>query len=223
MSVKKSTAEVNSASQKQKGRRSLFKKAVIGTPLAITLASRPAYGAVCSLSGFQSVNPSGVARHNVGCGGISPGGWKENGYKTGNQDGSRDNWIKAGFYPNPRKAGSLSYNTKKGIYPDDPDGTLFYAWEAFSGATPSVYVDPSDTLHDVLLKNPGTLEFHMISNFLNANYYNWGNGDGKINAIDIRGVYMAYTSMQQTYTTTTGAVLNLDTLDLQKFFAQLYH
>lgn len=223
MKVENETKDATLHKEKDNCRRSLLKKAAIGVPAVMALANKPAFGAVCSLSGFQSVNPSGVIRHGGGCGGISPGGWKENGYKSGNQDGNRNQWITAGFFPNPRVGGSMGYDTKKGEYPSDPAGTLFFAAIAFQGVSPSVPVLSTDTLHDVLLKNPGSLEFHMISNFLNANYMNWGNGDGKMSAVDIKGVYLAYRGFNSTYTTSGGTVINLDSLDLQAFFAQLYH
>lgn len=222
MKVEKETKDVTLQTGKSNSRRSLLKKTIIGVPVVMTLANKPAFGAVCSLSGFQSVNPSGVAHYVQGCGGISPGGWKENGYKTGNQGGNRDQWIAAGFYPNPRIAASLGYK-KETQYPSDEDGTLFFAGNAFQGVSPTVPVAVTDTLHDVLLKNPGSLEFHMIANFLNAHYFGWGAGDGKMPADDIRGVYFAYTNMDPTYTTTGGTIIDLDNFDLQAFFYQLYH
>jgi len=223
MKVEKETKDVTLQTDKNNSRRSLLKKTIIGVPVVITLANKPAFGAVCSLSGFQSVNPSGVDRHDGGCGGISPGGWKENGYKTGNQDGNRNQWIAAGFYPNPRIATSLGYNANKGIHVGDAAGTLFFAAIAFQGVTPTVDVLFDDTLHDVLLKNPGSLEFHVISNFLNANYYDWGNGDGKMLAADIVGVYFAYTNGDATYITVGGTSIDLSIFDLQAFLDQLYH
>lgn len=223
MKVEKERKDVTLQTDKNNSRRSLLRKTIIGVPVVLTLANKPAFGAVCSLSGFQSVNPSGVGRHGGGCGGVSPGGWKQNGYKTGNQDGNRNMWIDAGFFPNPRISSSLSYNTNHGIHTGDPAGTLFFASIAFQGINPSVSVSGSDTLHDVLLKNPGSLEFHVISNFLNANYFGWGNNDGKMAAEEIRGIYKAYTRMDPTYTTMSGTTINLDTFNLQDFLEQLYH
>lgn len=80
-------------------RRSALKKIGIATPALITLSSRPAYGAgFCSLSGFASINASGVLRHqNESCGGYSQGGWKT---PYGNGEG---NWATegVGVIPNP--------------------------------------------------------------------------------------------------------------------------
>jgi len=227
MTIDKKTEDVNLPEQttaKANGRRNLLKKTAIGVPVAITLAHKPAFGAVCSISGFQSVNPSGVDRHTGGCGGISPGGWKENGYKTSNQDGNRNMWLAAGFNPNPRVNSSLYYKGKWGQqFPGDGPGTLFFAANAFQGVTPTVPVSPFDTLHDVLLKNPGSLEFHVISNFLNAHYFGWGSGDGRMHVDDIVGVCFAYTNGSTSYTTIGGTTVSLVGFDLQGFFDQLYH
>lgn len=85
--------------QSTNSRRSALKKIGIATPALITLSSRPAYGAgFCSLSGFASINASGVLRHqNQSCGGYSQGGWKT---PYGNGDG---NWETegVGVKPNP--------------------------------------------------------------------------------------------------------------------------
>jgi len=222
MKVEKETKDVILKADKKNSRRSLLKKTIIGVPVVMTLANKPAFGAVCSLSGFQSVNPSGVDRHDRGCGGISPGGWKENGYKT-NGDGNRNQWSAAGFDPNPRVLTSTKYKGQHGIYPDDLPGTLFFDPSAFAGATPTITVLATETLHDVLLKGTGTLEFHAIANFLNAHYFGWGNGDGRMPAGDIRGVYLAYTSNAPTYTTSGGTIIDLNNFNLQDFFDQLYH
>lgn len=224
MKAEEKTKDVILKTDKNNSRRSLLKKTIIGVPVVMTLANKPAFGAVCSISGFQSVNPSGVGRHEQGCGGISPGGWKENGYKVkGEPDGGRAEWLAAGFFPNPRVLTSTDYKGNFGIYPDDPAGTLFYDPTTFLGANPKITVLPTETLHDVLLKGTGTLEFHVISNFLNAHYFGWGNGDGRMPANDIRDIYIAYTSYAPTYTSSGGTTIDLNAFDLQAFLSQLYH
>lgn len=94
-------------------RRSILKKIGIAAPAVITLSSRPAYGAgFCSLSGFISVSPSGVIRHqNESCGGYSQGGWKT---PYGNGDG---NWAteNVGVTPNPE---SEDHSTLAGLQED---------------------------------------------------------------------------------------------------------
>ena len=221
MTIEKQTKDVALENKKQDSRRSLLKKAAIGAPVVMSLANKPAFGAVCSLSGFQSVNPSGVGRHGDGCGGISPGGWKQNGYKT-NGDGNRNEWLATGTSPNPRVAGSHKYNTNFGHFPADGPGTLFF--DIFPDANPTVSVLLNETLHDVLLRNPGSLEFHVISNYLNSIKFSWGNpGTGKVAAFDVVGIYEAFTNNEMSYTTISGNTLNLTGFDLHSFFSQLYH
>jgi hypothetical protein len=220
MNVEKEIKDVSLQTGKSNCRRSLLKKAVIGVPAVMALANKPAFGAVCTLSGFQSVNPSGVVRHQGGCGGISPGAWKENGYKVGNMDGCRTRWIDAGYFPNPRVSSSYDYN-KSEQFPDDDPGTLFFT--VFPGITPSVTIGVNNTLHDVLLMNPGSLEFHVISNLLNSLYFGWGNGDGKMLTADIIGIYEAYQDGSTTYISVGGTSVDLSTFDLQYFLEQLYH
>lgn len=212
-------SEVTSTDNKM-SRRGLLTKAAMGVPLALTLAHKPAFGAICSISGFQSVNPSGVGQTTgPGCGGYSPGGWKENGFKVGNQDGNRNQWLSAGFNPNPRPAFS-----DPALPNYDGAGTLFFASNAFSGArtSPGVIVGPNDTLHDVLIKYPGTLEFHAIANLLNAKYFS----DYRLVASDVVGLYDAYNRGYVTFTTYSGTVVNLNAVasngGLQNFLDQ-YH
>ncbi|NMP30551.1 hypothetical protein HII17_03150 [Thalassotalea sp. M1531] len=235
MTVDKKTKDVSLQDQKLNSRRSLLKKTAIGVPAAITLTTKPAFGAVCSLSGFQSVNPSGVDRHSTRCQGISPGGWGQNGYKSGNQQGCRGAWELAGYYPNPRVESSYKFNPNNaktasnpsGIFPNDPAARLFF--DEFPGSSPEASIASGDTMHDVLLMQNGSLEFHMISSLLNAKYFGWGVGEyaGWISAEDIKGVYYAYTNGGSSYTTTTGSIVSFDNpsmpFDLKDFFAQLYH
>jgi hypothetical protein len=215
----KQIKEVILQSNQGNSRRNLLKKGIVGVPVVTLLANKPAFGAVCTLSGFQSVNPSGVERHADECQGFSPGGWKENGYKL-NGDGNRNQWIAAGFYPNPRLSTSYGY---QGIQIQDPEGTLFFDAIAFQGAFTTCAVSSTETLHDVLLQNPGSLEFHVIANFLNAHYFGWGDGDGRMAAEDIVGVYFAYTNLDANYITVAGTSIDLNGFDLQAFLEQLYH
>ena len=62
-------------------RRRFIKGAGIAAPVIMALANRPAFGAVCTVSGFISVDPGNLsaAGHVVAsCGGKSPGYWKNN-------------------------------------------------------------------------------------------------------------------------------------------------
>jgi hypothetical protein len=205
---------------KKLNRRSLLKKAAIGAPIALTLMHKPAFGAICSISGFQSVNPSGITQTTgKGCGGYSPGGWRQNGYKTGSQDGNRYQWLDAGFNPNPRK----SHKDPSSDYYDGA-GTLFYSSSAFEGTQPSagVFIQASDTLHDVLEKYSGSLEFHAIANLLNAKYF----VDYRLHASDVVGLYDAYNRGYASYTSVNGTVVNLNNIALNgglKAFFDQYH
>lgn len=202
-------------------RRGLLTKAAMGVPLALTLAHKPAFGAICSISGFQSVNPSGVNAGQTagpGCGGYSPGGWKQNGFKTKNQDGNRNQWLAAGFNPNPRPG-----HDDPQAFNYDGAGTLFYATNAFSGTiTSGITIGKNDTLHDVLLNHPGSLECHAIANLLNAKYFS----DYRLAATDVVGLYDAYNRGYPDYTTSTGTLVKLNVIasngGLQTFFDQ-YH
>lgn len=60
--------------------RRRFASAGFAAPVILTLANRPAFGAVCTVSGFASTNPSGVARHGSdSCGGRGPDHWTTDG------------------------------------------------------------------------------------------------------------------------------------------------
>lgn len=58
--------------------RRRFTRAGLAVPVILTLSNRPAFGAVCTVSGFASTNPSGVVRHGGDeCGGSGPSHWKQ--------------------------------------------------------------------------------------------------------------------------------------------------
>jgi hypothetical protein len=197
---------------KRLNRRSLLKKAAIGAPIALTLMHKPAFGAICSISGFQSVNPSGITQTTgKGCGGYSPGAWKKPDVGRGNSDGNREQWLVAGFNPNPRDS-------------MDDAGTLFYSPSAFQGTQPSsgVNIGANDTLHDVLNNHSGSLEFHAIANLLNAKYF----VDYRLHASDVVGLYDAYNRGYASYTSVNGTVVNLNNIVLNgglKAFFDQYH
>lgn len=207
---------------KKISRRGLLSKAAIGVPLALTLAHKPAFGAICSLSGFESVTPSGAVgsgqQTGRGCGGFSPGGWKSNGFTEANggggPDGNRDQWLAAGINPNPRDS-------------NDAPGTLFFADNAFAGlaTSPGVTIGSNETLHDVLINHQNRkLEFHAIANFLNALYFY---PNYRLLPQDVLGLYHAYNSTDLTYTSSNGTTVNMSNFyatqnGLQDFFDQ-YH
>lgn len=199
--------------------RRRFTGAGVGVPVVLALANRPAFGAICTPSGFVSSspeNPSGV-RHVVnGCGGLSPGAWKNP--DAGNGDGSRAQWIAAGYYPNPRQEGNSSPGNSgnKGGGPgnggggnyNDPPGTLFDT--AFGTAY------DLGTMHDVLLNMPGSLEFHAVAGLLNAHTF------GYMEPYDFVGLYRAV-KMGAPYTTLSGVEVFMTESQLKDFIEQTYH
>jgi hypothetical protein len=103
--------EVSSKKKDVNNKRATLLKIGVAIPAIVTLSSRPAYGAgFCSLSGFASVNASGVTRHaNKSCGGYSQGGWKT---AYGSGDG---NWASdaPGCKPNPKAEYDFHYNSSR--------------------------------------------------------------------------------------------------------------
>lgn len=160
-------------------RRSVLKKMGISIPAIITLSSRPAYGAgFCSLSGFASVNPSGVLRHaNQHCNGFSQGAWST--------PYSGDGVWPLGCIPNPESENKLfplhklvgALQSTNTILADRiaKGTTLFYSGQVFSSGSsnnwnvipPGWPADLSFTLHDALLYGD-ELAREAAAAFLNA-------------------------------------------------------
>lgn len=172
-----------SSNEKNEGRsskRAALKKIGIAIPAIITLSSRPAYGAgFCSLSGFASVNASGVARHaNEHCGGFSQGGWST--------PYSGDGVWPAGCVPNPiseheapHKLTTLTKLIQALAVPGNTiafdrsvvEPTLFYSIDTFSMGPDVIPANwPGAlgfTLHDALLYGD-ELAREAVAAFLNA-------------------------------------------------------
>jgi len=209
---------------KQTSRRSLFKKAAIGIPVVLTLANRPAYGAICSISGFQSVNPSGVQLNTgSGCGGFSPGGWKHPDNGQGATDANRSDWEAAGCNPNPREDIAATYTgsgtiNKPAVTFNDPAGTTFNY--IFNRTAPGFALDT--TMHDILLNNEGSLASHAIANYLNSMAFT----GYRLTGYDVVGLYCAWVDNTDTFTTSAGTVVTLENIEqnggLKSFFDQ-YH
>ena len=197
-------------------------------PAVLSLLSKPAFGAVgarCTISGFTSVNPSGVRHETNGCGGLSPGAWKTP--YAGNGDGSLADWITAGqncasitgasefssgFFPNPGSSSGSGANSSSSTKP----GTLFSA--VFGGS------DTNSTMHDKLLLTGNTLERSAVEALLNACFFQWGVGanTAKIHPVDIVGLYQAFPG--SSYTSVTGSsVTRPSDDDLRDFYYQLMH
>jgi hypothetical protein len=186
-------------------RRGLLTKAAMGVPLALTLAHKPAFGAACSISGFQSVNPSGVSLQ-VSCNrGYSPGAWGNP--DAGNGQGSRSNWNSISAYPNRRT------NTA------DPAATKFY--DLFDRRPMNQHYEDTGnrntSLHDVIKSNSAPAK-HAAANLLNAHFF----PDFGIAPDDVIGLYRAFYDRASVYITTKGTKVNMAEFDLIGFFDQ-YH
>ncbi|QPK63300.1 hypothetical protein IVG45_21270 [Methylomonas sp. LL1] len=167
-----------------KSRRS-FSKAGVVAPVIMTLTSKTALGGVyqCTISGIQSGNQSSHPG-DYDCGvGFSPGGWRQNAVKTGNQDGNLNQWCLASVNPftirririNGSYVKQVSY---KGEWKSGGDWTEIYntiKTKFGSGALATTFQfifgssSFGDTsMWDMLDKYDGSLEFHAIADYLNA-------------------------------------------------------
>lgn len=215
VNVTKQTPELVEKSENIDSKRRLLSAAA---PAVLTLLSIPAFGArgaVCSISGMQSVNPSGVTRHTTtGCGGYSPGAWKTP--YGGNGDGSLADWHQAGlnyynqeFYPNPGSGNGANPTSSS-----EP-ATLFS----------SIFTSPGDpdSLHDKLEQTGDTFERSTVEAFINACFFQWGVGaNTSIHAIDVVGLYNATPGSQ--YQTVKGNTVTVPSDgDLHIFFYNLMH
>lgn len=103
--------EVSSKKKDVNNKRATLLKIGVAIPAIVTLSSRPAYGAgFCSLSGFASVNASGVTRHaNESC-----GGYKRNDWKKAHESG-KGNWASdaTGCKPNPKAEYDFNYDISR--------------------------------------------------------------------------------------------------------------
>ncbi len=192
-----------------------------GTAVLATLASSSVLGDgrlgyICSPSGFMSGNMSGNHDLDFRCGGFSPGGWRQNASKTGNQDGSLYDWIAAGCYPWP--ATNPIYADNGITLPGSGVPTTFYS--QFGLAPPGG--NSSTSLREVL-ESSGSVEFHVIAGLLNAKLF--ANGNPKNFAFYISPglvvqIYQDYRAMGY-YQTSGGAKLYAD--EIKDFFNRTYH
>jgi hypothetical protein len=197
--------------------RRRFASAGLSRTALLALANRPAFGAICTPSGFVSYspnNPSGVRHVTDGCGGWSPGAWKTP--DSGSGEGSREDWITAGAYANPRPGLECGDNVIGNMTPCDPAGTLFARVFVVGGSL--------GTLHDVLLNDPGSLEGHAVAAWLNARFNEaTGRFPGYMNSLDVVGLYSTKVGGAESYTTVAGTVIPMLNFDLQAFFKQTYY
>ncbi len=144
--------------------RRFLSKAGIVTPVMMMLGQRPAFGAVCTVSGFISATPGNVSavRHEVtGCGGLSPGAWRTP------YSGAGD-WTLTPWSPGGTASALAPEGLGKRGSPGDPSyGTLMEDAFAYSGG----YL-VGNSMYDVLWMNgssdPGQLGAHLVAALLNA-------------------------------------------------------
>jgi len=198
-----------------------FSKAGMATPLIMTLTTQSALASgtnKCTISGFGSITPSGVARHEVvNCGGIvpggegfSPGGWSQPDVGNGNSDGNRLQWYSTGHAPNPRNgSGNLNFSpsTANPSSPgQDPVATAFNTVFTHSSRPDSF------SLHDAILDTSNQLDRHAAANFLNAVLLTWG-APGHISASEIVNLHYEVLNGISPYTES----------EVIAFFDNLYH
>ena len=222
-------------------RRRLLKGSA-SAPILSLMVSRPVLGAPhhCSPSGFASGNVSHHDDENEGCGGNSPGYWKNHfqwpggylpGVRAAECSHSSDEEDSSGSDSSGSSDGSSSGSSHdsfecekvplilkngKGSGNNIPeewigvDQTRFY--DAF-GVVPEG--DPEVTLMEVLRTMPGSLEFHAIAVLLNAAEGLYGDA---LSEQVVKDMYFQAKTMGY-YETSDGNRID----DVQAFFEQTYH
>jgi len=163
------------SSSVNKKRRSLTKTG-LAAPVIMCLANRPAFGAVCTVSGFISATPGDLSsqRHVVdSCGGFSPGAW----CTPYNGDGSwlEITWDTLVWTPGgPETKLKISvHGVNEGLgnrsitrFPSDPAGTTMATAFGYNG-----YLG-SESMYDVLwmggTADPEQFGAHIVAALLNA-------------------------------------------------------
>jgi hypothetical protein len=163
-SEKKENEDVNK-------RRRFIKGAGIAAPVIMTLASRPVFGGALCMSQMMSGNISHAV--NGSCAfGNSPGGWKTPvgrtvlGVPFVSADRTTTVVNNVTYYIYKWAGGKFVY----GLLPIKKPGNS-KQWSAYSGG--STYADAFGTgstmsMREILNKQPGSEEFHLIAAILNA-------------------------------------------------------
>ena len=125
-------------------RRRFIKGSAAVTPVLLSLVSRPVMGTTrfCSASGFMSGNLS-QPNTGLGCGGLSPGYWK-----------NHSPW------PSPYVSGTQNGNGNGSTF---AGGTKFH--DVFAKGR---YNYGTKSMLEVLWTDPGSFAFHTIAALLNA-------------------------------------------------------
>lgn len=207
--------------------RRRFALASLSIPAIAVLANRPAFGAMttaCNPSGYISFHADNVSgAHHVdgnGCGGWSPGSWK-NPY-AGNGDGSYRDWRNAQSYPHhPDGTLSLGGGNNFGAVRDDFTTVALYEPTLFKDALD--YGSDSLTLHEAMLGSSGSLEFHAAAAYLNASLNEATEAfPGYMNVQDVRAVYRSAKTNTLQITSGGNEILFTES-QAQAFFVQTYH
>lgn len=170
----------NSSSTIDKSRRSFAKVGAVA-PVIMTLASKSAFGAICSVSGYISATPAIASsqRHVVAsCNGFSPGAWGTPYSGDGTWPGTP--WTAGG----PNEKLSPEGEGKR----NNPLGTTMEAGFAYTGfhATRSMY----DVLWMGGTDDPDQLGAHLVAALLNAVTGQYP--PGGLTVDDVRDIYRQF-------------------------------
>lgn len=161
-------------------RRRFIKGAGIAAPVVLTLSSPSVFGALC-LSQMMSGNQSHIGTGSCTLG-LSPGFWKNPVGTTSQGDTTIQAWSKAGFH-----YGNLENGTRETGKNKNKDKNK---WDSYTGGTKfsdSIAFGTGDAraMRDILGKDNGTLEWHLIAALLNACYFE---GTYILSPAEVRGL-----------------------------------
>jgi len=171
--------ELGPSIRKVDEKRRSFSKVGVLAPVVMTLASRPAFGALC-LSNMLSGNVSDPTRGDECYGGGSPGYWcVPNPGQTDLGDNTLDAWTIAGFHFGDYDG--VGNNNKWESYTSDvarPNplvtGDNFDNGTKLSSTILSGYISHSAgdvSLSYIINNKDNTIQFHLIAGLLNSYYY----------------------------------------------------
>ncbi len=201
-----------------------------GAPVVLSMFSPVAFGATqnsCTISGYQSVAPSGPPPNPDGCGGYSPGAWfnpfsgspeNNSGAPGDGSDGNMYHWHAVGLIPpHPSDVGAHGKWVAPYVATFGPQALATRLPELLGAIAPDITV--YEALDDA---STYRLERFAACAFMSATLFGWGSGDSKIHPLDIIGLYE--TAPNAPYTTQSGNVVTRPTdTKLVDFFEQLQH
>lgn len=230
-------------------RRSALKKIVGGSVVgALTLAHRPAMGAVCLPSGHISsaTHVSAMLRHGEaydgtkssagGCGGLSEGAWSNpyNGSSSSwaSKDGGPSDWLATGYIPNKppiitKGNGDTDSSAQDDWYEKwDPTRTdEVYPSDfglVFNGSSSGLTLEDAVTDGDGVGGRGNDLERVATMALLNALLFGW-TGIDAVHPADVIGLYDTVTMGDGKHTLVNGSLVKFDEVELYNFFKGLIH